>query len=113
MKAHLGNDSRTKLIHAAVATPANVADSTVLSRLLHGKEIQVCGDQAYRGKRAVPGTHQRPKISSIAAIATAVWPMRSSGEKPHQVQGAGIGRACDWGHQTSVRICQGALSQAR
>jgi hypothetical protein len=30
MKAHFGVDSRTKLIHAAVVTPANVADSTVL-----------------------------------------------------------------------------------
>ena len=29
MKAHFGVDSRTKLIHAVVATPANVADSTV------------------------------------------------------------------------------------
>ena len=28
MKAHFGVDSRTKLIHAVVATPANVADST-------------------------------------------------------------------------------------
>jgi IS5 family transposase len=28
MKAHLGVDSRTKLIHAVVATPANVAGST-------------------------------------------------------------------------------------
>jgi IS5 family transposase len=34
MKAHLGVDSRTKLIHAVVATPANVADSTVLPELL-------------------------------------------------------------------------------
>jgi IS5 family transposase len=33
MKAHFGVDSRTKLIHAAVATPANVADSTVLPDL--------------------------------------------------------------------------------
>src|SRR4029077_11835614 len=38
MKAHFGVDSRSKLIHAAVATPANVADSTVLPDLLHGKE---------------------------------------------------------------------------
>ena len=30
MKAHIGIDSRTKLIRAAGATPANVADSTVL-----------------------------------------------------------------------------------
>src|SRR5213075_1337571 len=34
MKGHFGVDSRTKLIHAAVATPANVADSTVLPRAL-------------------------------------------------------------------------------
>jgi transposase, IS5 family len=30
MKGHFGVDSRSKLIHAVVATPANVADSTVL-----------------------------------------------------------------------------------
>ena len=68
IKAHIGVDSRTKLIHAAVATPANVADSTVLPDLLHGKETRVWGDQAYRGQRAVirqqcaqgPGFHQSP-----------------------------------------------------
>jgi IS5 family transposase len=53
MKAHFGVDSRTKLIHAAAATPANVADSTVLPDLLHGNETRVWGDQAYRGQRAV------------------------------------------------------------
>ena len=53
MKAHFGVDSRTKLIHAAVVTPANVADSTVLADLLHGRETRVWGDQAYRGQKAV------------------------------------------------------------
>jgi len=53
MKAHIGVDSRTKLIHAVVATPANVADSTVLADLLHGNETRVWADQAYRGQRAV------------------------------------------------------------
>ena len=48
MKAHFGVDSRTKLIHAVAATPANVADSTVLAALLHGRETRVWGDQAYR-----------------------------------------------------------------
>ena len=54
MKAHLGVDSRNKLIHAVVATPANAADSTVL---LHGHETRVWGDQAYRGQRAVIRQH--------------------------------------------------------
>jgi IS5 family transposase len=53
MKAHLGVDSRSKLIHAVAATPANTADSMVLPDLLHGKETRVWGDQAYRGQRAV------------------------------------------------------------
>jgi IS5 family transposase len=53
----LGVDSRTKLIHAVVATPANVADSTVLPELLHGQETCMWGDQAYRGQRAVIREH--------------------------------------------------------
>jgi len=50
MKAHVGVDSKTKLIHSAVATAAHVADSTVLPELLHGEETKVWGDQAYRGQ---------------------------------------------------------------
>jgi IS5 family transposase len=51
MKAHIGVDSQSKLIHHVAATAANVADSKVLPKLLHGKETRVWGDQAYRGQR--------------------------------------------------------------
>jgi len=50
MKAHVGVDSRTKIIHSVVVTAANVADSRVLPELLHGEERKVWGDQAYRGQ---------------------------------------------------------------
>ena len=53
MKAHIGVDSRSKLIHSVVATPANVHDSRVLPDLLHGKETRVWGDSAYSGQQAV------------------------------------------------------------
>ena len=53
MKAHVGVDSKTKMIHSVVATAANVADSTVLPELLHGEETKVWGDQAYRGTEAM------------------------------------------------------------
>jgi transposase, IS5 family len=53
MKAHVGLDSRSKLIHSAVVTAANVADSRVLPDLLHGGETRVWGDQAYCGQREV------------------------------------------------------------
>jgi len=51
MKAHIGVDSRTKLIHSVVATPANVHDSRVLPDLLHGEETRVWGDSAYTGQK--------------------------------------------------------------
>ena len=38
MKAHIGVDSRERIVHTIVATAANVHDSKVLPRLLHGKE---------------------------------------------------------------------------
>lgn len=50
MKAHIGVDSKTKLIHAVTATPANVHDSQVLPELLHGRESRVWGDSAYAGQ---------------------------------------------------------------
>jgi IS5 family transposase len=53
MKAHVGVDSQTKLIHSALVTPAHVADATVLPELLHGEETRVWGDQAYRGQSDV------------------------------------------------------------
>jgi IS5 family transposase len=51
MKAHLGVDSRNKLIHAILASAANVADVEALPHLLHGRERRVYGDQACRGRR--------------------------------------------------------------
>jgi IS5 family transposase len=53
MKAHIGVDSRNKLIHSVEATPANVHDSQVLPWLLHGRERRVWGDSAYTGQHAV------------------------------------------------------------
>jgi transposase, IS5 family len=53
MKGHVGVDSKTKLIHSVVATPANVADSAVLPELLHGEETRVWGDGAYQGQTEV------------------------------------------------------------
>ena len=50
MKAHIGVDSQTKLIHSVAATAANVHDSQVLPDLLHGEETRIWGDSAYSGQ---------------------------------------------------------------
>jgi IS5 family transposase len=46
MKAHVGTDKRG-IVHSLSTTPANVADITELPKLLHGKERELFGDQAY------------------------------------------------------------------
>jgi IS5 family transposase len=51
MKAHVGVDSNTKLVHTILASAANVADALALPHLLHGRETRVWGDQAYRGQK--------------------------------------------------------------
>ena len=53
MKAHVGVDSKTKIIHTAVATAAHVSDVAMLPDLLHGEETRVWGDGAYQGQREV------------------------------------------------------------
>lgn len=57
MKAHIGIDSRSKLIHSVVVTSANVHDSQVLGDLLHGDESRVYGDSAYTGQKNQIKTH--------------------------------------------------------
>jgi IS5 family transposase len=57
MKAHIGTDSQSKLIHSVVATPANVHDSQVLGDLLHGEVTRVWGDSAYTGQREAIRRH--------------------------------------------------------
>ncbi|QLC74621.1 IS5 family transposase [Pseudomonas sp. LPB0260] len=54
MKAHIGVDDESGLVHSVVGTAANVADVTLVDRLLHGDENVVCADAGYTGveKRA-------------------------------------------------------------
>ena len=49
MKAHIGVDADSGLVHTVVATPANVHDLVVAGDLLHGDEAVVHGDSGYRG----------------------------------------------------------------
>jgi IS5 family transposase len=57
MKAHVGVDAETKLVHSVAASAANVADVKMLPALLHGNETAVWGDQAYQGQAAVLAEH--------------------------------------------------------
>ena len=54
MKAHIGVDAASGLVHTLVTTPAHIADVVKTAELLHGKEEIVYADAGYTGveKRA-------------------------------------------------------------
>ena len=49
MKAHIGADMESGLVHTVTATAANVADIAQTSQLLHGEEKAVFADAGYQG----------------------------------------------------------------
>ena len=96
MKAHVGVDSRTRLIHSVVGTAANVADSRMLPALLHGGEREVCHptdkdlsagtpDGATRPTRVLrqpsAPARRKPKTGSIGAGAPSCAATLSSASR--------------------------------
>jgi len=49
MKAHIGADRDSKLVHTVMVTAANASDISKTAELLHGKETQVHADASYIG----------------------------------------------------------------
>ena len=67
MKAHLGVDDESGLVHSVVGTAANVADVTQVDKLLHGAENVVCADAGYTGVEKRTEHDGREVIWQIAA----------------------------------------------
>ncbi len=60
MKAHIGADRDSRLVHTVVVTAANVADVTKTAEVLHGQETQVHADAGYTG------VEKRAEIAALA-----------------------------------------------
>jgi transposase, IS5 family len=86
MKAHIGADAESGLVHTVRATSGNVHDVTEGNSLLHGEETVAFGDAGYRGvdKRA-------------DAKANVAW---------HIAMGPGKRRALDKDNQADALIDQ-------
>ena len=67
MKAHIGVDNESGLVHSMVGTAANVADVTQVDKLLHGAENVICADAGYTGVEKRPEHEGREVIWQIAA----------------------------------------------
>jgi IS5 family transposase len=73
MKAHIGVDDESGLVHHVECTAANVVDVTQVHNLLHGEEERICGDSGYTG------SHNREELRSVDA---AFW----IAEKPSKLR---------------------------
>jgi IS5 family transposase len=66
MKAHIGVDADSGLVHTVVGTAANVNDVTQAHALVHGQETDVFADAGYQG---VASAKRRKRSRS-----TGTWP---------------------------------------
>ena len=53
LKAHIGVDSKSGVVHSVCTSAASVADKHMLPDLLHGEERKVWGDGGYQGQTEV------------------------------------------------------------
>ena len=67
MKAHIGVDVESGLVHSVVGTPGNVADVTQVEALLHGDEQAVFADAGYTGAPKREGLAEKDLDWQVAA----------------------------------------------
>jgi IS5 family transposase len=68
MKAHIGVDAESGLVHTVIGTSGNVNDIVPANSLLHGEEDTVFADSGYRG------AHKRPDANAGVTWHIAVRP---------------------------------------
>lgn len=66
MKAHIGVDAESGLIHTVACTTAKVADITVMEACLHGEEVLALGDRGYhKANRTLEQFEKEGELSVI------------------------------------------------
>lgn len=76
MKAHIGVDAQSGLVHTVECTTAKVADITMMESCLHGEETLVLGDRGYHRKNRTIEDFE--KEGSLSVLTPAKRP--SGGE---------------------------------
>ena len=83
MKAHIGVDEDSGLVHHIECTAANVADVTQVHKLLHGGEATVYGDSGYTGAGKRPELQAVPAGFLIAEKPSKLRAMKSRRERAY------------------------------
>src|SRR5258707_10227977 len=77
MKAHIGVDAASGVVHMLTGTAANEADINQMAAVLHGREEAVFADAGYTGADKPGSSTPSRTCSPIRSCATAVWPRTS------------------------------------
>lgn len=78
MKAHIGVDVHTGVVHTVAVTAANTSDVTEAVNLLHGEETTVYGDAGYTGaQKRVEGTEAEGEAEQESTRAWYITDKRS------------------------------------
>ena len=64
MKAHIGVDAKSGLVHTVRTTTASVHDSQMFTELTHGEESVIAGDSAYANQMLKPDCRQAAKVAA-------------------------------------------------
>lgn len=66
MKAHIGFDASSGLVHTVIGTAGNVSDVTQAGTLLHGEESAALGDAGYQGVEKRPENQGKAVVWHVA-----------------------------------------------
>ena len=81
MKAHIGVDAHSGLVHTVIGTAGNVSDISQAQALLHGEEQAAFGDAGYQG------IEKRPE----SAGASVAWHIAERPSKTKKLAGTALG----------------------
>src|SRR3954449_5651931 len=81
MKAHIGVDVASGLVHTVKGTAANEADITQTAALLHGQEEDVFGDAGYTGADKRPELADRDVSPAFAGAGCGTLPSSAASSK--------------------------------
>ncbi len=117
MKAHIGTDAESGLVHSVETTPTNEHDITQAHKLVHGEEEAVFGDAGYTGVEKSEDTqlikatwHVAMKPSKRKAIETESKRMRNTIKKLEYLK-ASVRSKVE--HQLRIIKCQFGYRKTR
>ena len=83
MKAHIGVDEESGLVHHVECTAANAGDVTQVHKLLHGQEDTVCGDTGYTGADKRDELRDVTSVFLIAEKPSKLRAMKNQRDRPY------------------------------